>query len=110
MRLEATFGYALYEAQRGGKFRHAYPMKGFGSANVLEILEDDDHNSTYRAIYTVRFKDYIYVLHAFQKKSKKGISTPKHEIDLIKSRLKEAEADYAKELSKNRSVERDKKK
>ena len=101
--VRATFGYALYEAQMGGKFKNAYPMRGFGGASVLEIIEDDDHNSTYRAVYTVKFKDYIYVLHVFQKKSKKGIATPKPEMDLIKARLKDAEADYAYHLNENKS-------
>ena len=100
--VRATFGYALYEAQMGDKSRHAYPLQGFGSASVLEIIENDDGN-TYRAVYTVKFKEYIYVLHVFQKKSKKGIATPKHEIDLIKARLKDAAEDYAYHLSKNKN-------
>ena len=110
--VRATFGYALYEAQMGGKSRHAYPMLGFGSASVLEIVEDDDHNGTYRAVYTVKFKECIYVLHVFQKKSKKGITTPKHVMDLVKARLKDAEDDYAYHLSKNknRRIGQDKKK
>ena len=68
----------------------AKPLKGFGGAGVLELIEDD-RNGTYRAVYTVRFSTGIYVLHAFQKKSKKGISTPAHEIDLVKERLKRAD-------------------
>jgi len=67
------------------------PLKGFKGAGVLEIVSDFDGN-TFRAVYTVRIKGVIYVLHAFQKKSKKGISTPKTEIDKIKRRLKEAES------------------
>lgn len=71
----------------------AKPLQGFGGAGVLEIVEDDDGN-TYRAVYTVRFAEVVYVLHAFQKKAKRGIQTPKREIDRIKRRLKRAEEDY----------------
>jgi phage-related protein len=68
-------------------------MRGFGGASVLEIVDDYD-GDTYRAVYAVRFADLVYVLHAFQKKSKKGAETPKSDIDLIKQRLKVAEQDY----------------
>ena len=68
-------------------------MKGFGGASVLEIVEHY-HGDTYRAVYTVRFVEVVYVLHAFQKKAKKGIATPKAEVDLVKKRLKIAEDDY----------------
>jgi len=84
-----VMGYALYEAQSGRKHRNAKPLKGFGSASTLEIVDDFD-GDTYRAVYTVKFVDAIYVLHAFQKKSKKGIQTPASDIELIKSRLKQA--------------------
>ena len=80
-------GYALYLAQSGLKHPHAKPLKGFGSAGVLEVVEDDDGN-TYRAVYTVRFSNSVYVLHCFQKKSRKGIETSKHDMDLIEDRLK----------------------
>jgi phage-related protein len=90
------FGYALYLAQIGRKHDRAKPLKGFGSAGVLEIVEDWDRN-TYRAVYTVRFEGAIYVLHVFQKKSKYSITTPKSDLDLIRRRLKVAEQD-AKEL------------
>ncbi len=89
-------GYALYEAQKGEKAANTKPLKGFHGASVLEVMEDHD-GSTYRAIYTIRFSHAVYVLHTFQKKSKKGIATPKHEIALIKSRLKLAEEDWKKE-------------
>jgi len=69
------------------------PMKGFGHAGVLEIVDDFD-GDTFRAVYTVRFTKAIYVLHAFQKKSKRGIATPKVELDLIGQRLKRAKEDY----------------
>jgi phage-related protein len=90
-----TVGFAIFQAQMGAKHVSAKPLKGFGGAGVLEIVEDDDGN-TYRAVYTVRFKGAIYVLHAFQKKSKQGIKTPKHEIQLIENRLREAAEDYAR--------------
>ena len=86
-------GFALELAQRGGKSPHARPLSGFGGAGVLEVIEDH-HGDTYRAVYTVKLKNALFVLHAFKKKSKSGISTPKHEIDLIKDRLKRAEEDY----------------
>jgi len=82
-----VFGYALHMAQHGGKHPQAKPMKGFGSAGVLEIVEDDDGN-TYRAVYTVRISHAVYVLHCFQKKSHKGIATSRQDIDLIHERLK----------------------
>ena len=83
-------GFALYEAQLGGKSYHAKPLKGFKGAGVLEVVEDLD-GDTYRAVYTVKLADAIYVLHVFQKKSKRGIATPKVDVDLIRSRLKLAE-------------------
>jgi phage-related protein len=84
--VRSEIGFALYEAQLGAKHVSAKPLKGFGGATVLEIVEDDD-GSTYRCVYTVRFAEAIYVLHAFQKKSTRGIATPKHNMDLIKDRL-----------------------
>ena len=69
------------------------PLKGFGSAGVLEIIEDYD-GDTYRAVYTVKFEQVLYILHCFQKKSKKGKATPKEDINLIKQRLKLAEISY----------------
>ncbi len=89
-----VMGYALYVAQTGDKYSDAKPLKGFGGAGVLEIVEDHE-GDTYRAVYTVRFKNAIYVLHAFQKKSKKGTATPKPDIDTIKERLKAAAEHYA---------------
>jgi phage-related protein len=86
-------GGALWEAQTGGKAPWAKPLKGFGGAGVVEIVADHD-GDTYRAVYTVRFADVVYVLHAFQKKSKSGISTPRREIALIEQRLKRAREDY----------------
>ena len=92
-----AIGYALYIAQRGGKHADAKPLRGFGSAGILEIIEDHA-GDTYRAVYTVRLAGRIYVLHVFQKKSKTGIKTPKPEIELIKSRLKRAEKEHARWL------------
>jgi len=86
-------GGALWEAQVGGKAPYAKPFKGFGDAGVLEIVDDFD-GDTFRAVYTVRFAKAVYVLHAFQKKSKRGVATPKAELDLITQRLKRAKEDY----------------
>lgn len=83
-------GFALYEAQCGLKHLDAKPLKGFGGANVLEIVSNYQ-TDTYRAVYTVRFDERVYVLHAFQKKSRKGIATSQSDIELIKRRLKQAE-------------------
>ena len=80
-------GHALYLAQLSTKHRDAKPLKGFGDAGVLEVVEDFDGN-TFRAVYTVRFSKVVYVLHAFQKKSKSGIATPQKEIEKVRSRLK----------------------
>ena len=91
-----VFGYALYLAQIGDKRKQAKVLSGFGSAGVLEVVEDW-RGDTYRAVYTVRYAVRVFVLHVFQKKSKSGIATPKADLDLIKSRLKVA-ARRAKEL------------
>ena len=85
-----VFGYALYLAQIGKKHEQARPLKGFGSAGVLEVVEDWEGN-TYRAVYTVRFMCGVFVLHVFQKKAKRGIATRKVDLDLIRDRLKAAE-------------------
>lgn len=89
-----VMGFALYEAERGGKHPAARPLKGFKGAGVLEIVDDYD-GDTYRVVYTVRLEDELYVLHAFQKKSKKGIATPKPDLDLIAKRLAVAERIHA---------------
>jgi phage-related protein len=91
--VKRVFGFAIRAAQRGSKHPDAKPLKGFGGASVLEVVEDFDR-STYRAVYTVKFDDVVYVLHVFQKKSRKGKATPKHDIDLIGKRLKEAERQH----------------
>lgn len=94
--VQRIFGYALYLAQQGERPPEAKVLKGFGGAGVLELVEDH-RGDTYRAVYTVRFATRVYVLHVFQKKSKHGIATPKHEMDLIRERLKIAERRHADE-------------
>ncbi len=97
--VQDTFGYALYLAQVGERAGCAKTLKGFGSAGVVELVSQEK-GSAYRAVYTVRFKEVVYVLHVFQKKSKRGIATPQEEIDMIKERLKWAEEDYKKSSSR----------
>jgi phage-related protein len=99
-----VFGYALYLAQIGGKHEQAKPLRGFGSAGVLEVVEDW-RGDAYRAVYTVRFTVRIFVLHVFQKKSKSGAATPKADLELIKERLKAAER-RAKELEHEQTQKR----
>lgn len=88
-----VFGHAIDLAQAGGKHPDAKVMAGFGSAGVLEVVEDF-RGDTYRAVYTVKLAGWIYVLHCFQKKSKSGIKTPREDIDLITTRLKAAKQDF----------------
>ncbi len=90
------FGHALDFAQRGDKHDAAKVLKGFGGAGVLELVEDDQ-DGTYRGVYTVKFAEAVFVLHCFSKKSKRGIETPKEDMDIIRARLKAAEA-LVKEL------------
>ena len=85
-----TFGYALHLAQSGKKHEQARPLHGFGSAGVLEMVEDWRGNA-YRAVYTVRYAAAVFVLHVFQKKATSGIATPKPDMELIRERLKAAE-------------------
>ena len=87
--VQDTFGYALHLTQSGGKHAQAKPLKGFGSAGVLEVVESEA-GSTYRAVYTVKIARAVYVLHCFQKKSTSGIATPKPDMDLVRERLKAA--------------------
>jgi len=93
-----VFGFALSLAQAGDKHDSAKVLKGFGGAGVLEVVEADAAG-TYRAVYTVKFTEAVFVLHCFQKKSKRGIATPKEDMDIIHARLKIAEA-FIKELRK----------
>ena len=92
-------GQAIDDAQWGGEHPAAKAFKGFGGRGVIEIVDDFDGNA-YRTVYTVKFPDAVYVLHAFQKKSKKGIATPKREVDLIRERLKRAEEHYRTQYPK----------
>jgi phage-related protein len=89
-------GYALYVAQRGGKHRDAKALSGFGGAGVVEVVKDY-RGETFRAVYTLRYAGTVYVLHAFQKKSKTGRETLRRDMELIKQRLREAEQ-IAKEM------------
>ena len=103
--VKQEIGFALETAQIGGKAINVTPLVGFGGASVLEVISDGE-GGTYRAVYTVRFAEVIYVLHAFQKKSKSGIATPKHEIDLVKKRLKIAREHYEQEYKKQNKEKR----
>lgn len=94
-------GYALWLAQTGARHQDAKPLSGFGGAGVLEVVEDYDGDA-YRAVYTVRLAGAVYVLHAFQKKSRHGIATPAHEVDLIRARLKQAEQLHASKMGDDR--------
>jgi phage-related protein len=100
--VQDAMGYALYQAQLGAKHDSAKPLKGFGGAGVLEIVADHV-GDTFRAVYTVKFATAIYVLHAFQKKSKTGIKTPPEDMELIQRRLKAAEADYKLQIGKGKT-------
>jgi phage-related protein len=94
--VQHRMGYALWIAQTGGKHRDAKALRGFGGAGVLEIIEDY-RGDTFRAVYTLKYADAVFMLHAFQKKSKTGRETPRRDIELIKQRLREAER-IAKEI------------
>jgi len=89
-----TFGFALYLAQRGGKHVHSKPLQGFGGGGVLEVVEAHA-GDTFRAVYSVNVGQFVYVLHCFQKKSKRGSQTPKQDMSLIRARLKIAQAHAA---------------
>ena len=95
------FGYALFLAQAGDQHDAAKILKGFGSAGVLEVVENDQ-SGTYRAVYTVKFEEAVFVLHCFQKKSTRGIAMPKEDIAIIRARLKVAEA-LAKDLQNEKT-------
>lgn len=92
----SAIGYALFFAQSGKKHPHTKTLSGMGGASVIEIKENDP-SGTYRLIYTIETEEYIFILHAFQKKSKSGKATPKQELDMVKKRLKESRVLY-KEL------------
>jgi phage-related protein len=91
-KVKRDIGYALHFAQSGTKHPSAKPLRGFGSG-VFEVVEAYDGN-TYRAVYVVRFREAVYVLHAFQKKSKSGIKTPQKDIELIRQRFAHAKKEH----------------
>lgn len=102
--VQDVIGRALLRVQLGSKPPKAKPLQGFGGAGVLEVVADFE-GDTFRTVYTVRFPELVYVLHAFQKKATHGISTPRHEIDLIRARYKAAEEHY-REWSRGGADER----
>src|SRR5579864_319623 len=102
---EDAIGYALHHAQIGEKHKDAKPLRGFGGAGVLEVVEDYD-GDTYRAVYTVMFAGAVYVVHAFQKKSRRGSETPKSEMDLVKQRLKKVEEQHAENIKTGKIPQR----
>jgi phage-related protein len=93
VKVRNRMGFALHQVQEGDEPLSAKALKGFGGRSILELVDDYD-GDTYRAVYTVRFAGYVYVLHAFQKKAKKGVATPQRDLGLIKSRLRDAEEHY----------------
>jgi phage-related protein len=97
MDVKHVMGFALYLAQCGEKHPDTKPLRGFTGVGVLEIVDDFDGN-TYRAVYTVKFTEVVCVLHALQKKAKRGIATPKRKLDLIRARLKQAERIHAERV------------
>lgn len=97
-RVQDGFGFELFLVQAGQHPPSAKPLKGLGSG-TLELIENFD-GDTYRAVYTVRFSDAVYVLHAFKKKSKSGVKTPQADIELIKRRLKVAAEEHVRRFSK----------
>lgn len=107
--VQDVMGYALDLAQHGGKHPDAKPLSGFSGAGVLEVVDDFD-GDTYRAIYTVKFVGFVYLLHAFQKKSKHGIATPQQDIKLIQQRLKSAQKDYLEQTAKQKEQQNDSRK
>ena len=100
--VQDAMGYALYQAQISLKHGSAKPLKGFGGAGVLELVAGHV-GDTFRAVYTVKFATAVYVLHAFQKKSKSGIKTPIEDMELIQRRLEAAEADYKAQLERGKT-------
>lgn len=99
--VKKEMGHALFIAQEGSKHKDAKPLKGFGSAKVLEIVIGDG-SGTYRTMYTVQYEEVVFVLHAFQKKSKTGIETPRQNMDLVEQRLKKAQEEYRSRFSTQR--------
>lgn len=88
--VQDTMGFVLFQAQTGKWHGDMKPLKGFGGTGVVEIVENH-HGDTFRTVYTVRFEEAVYILHAFQKKSKSGVKTPAQDVEMIRRRLKAAE-------------------
>ena len=101
-KIQGRVGHALWSAQIGGNHPHAKVLKGFGDASVMRSSKTGRGNA-YRAVYTVRFEDAVYVLHVFQKKSRRGVETPRADIDLVKRRLRDAKAIHEALRSKEKS-------
>ncbi len=95
--VKSVVGHALYLAQNGERPPKSKILKGFGGASVLEIVEDFNKDA-YRAIYTVKFKYAVYLLHVFKKKSKQGIATPKKDLEILRERLARADQHYKTEV------------
>jgi phage-related protein len=100
--VQDVMGRALLDAQLEDRHPNASPLQGFGGAGVLEMIDAFEGNA-YRTVYTVRFKGAVYVLHAFQKKSTRGIATPKHEMDLVRQRYRTAEEHYLRWIKRMRN-------
>jgi len=98
--VQDKMGHGLYLAQMGDRHNHAKTLSGHGNAKMIELRENN-RSGTYRVVYTVEMAEFVFVLHVFQKKSKTGIATPKQELDLVRRRLKDAEALY-KELKREK--------
>jgi phage-related protein len=101
--VQDVMGYALYLAQVGEKHPDAKPLRGFGGAGVLQVM-DDFQGDTYRAVYTVRLAGRVYVLHAFQKKARSGIKTSRHDLDLVRERYRQARAIHRELDSENQEA------
>jgi phage-related protein len=95
--VQSEVGYAIYEAECGGKHPNAKPMHG-DLSGVMEIVSDSENGNTYRAVYTIKLNHFLYVLHCFEKKAKHGIATPKRELDIIRGRIKAAREHNAKHV------------
>ena len=102
--VRSEVGFSLEAAQRGGKALNAVPLVGFSGAGVVEIISNFD-GDTYRAVYTVRYSETVYVIHAFKKKSTRGIATPRRELNLIRKRLSLVEAQEAQKKKKESAAE-----
>ena|SRR5438876_3969459 len=101
-RVQDQFGFALFLAQTGQHPPRVRLLKGFGSG-VVELVGSFESDA-YRAVYTVRFREVVYVLHAFKKKAKHGIKTPMSDLELVRRRLRDAEQDYAQRFEPGKNL------